>query len=220
MASRRSLLPALLLALSALTVGAGCRGPRVNLYPDREIVADGVRVTVRDAYVRGDRVVVKAFVENRTDTSLSVARTDFALRLDDGSTIESHIGRRAPRPILIPRGGDARITVEFDASGELRFEKATLLVAGKSFEPSDLLGSVSLASWPAKSKRRHTAKTSRAIETEPGVAVEEPELETETTTVVVERRAGDETSQAAPSEDADTDPEEGGEEEEWVVGGE
>jgi hypothetical protein len=216
MASRRTLLPALLLALSALTVGAGCRGPRVNLYPDREIVADGVRVTVRDAYLRGDRVVVKAFVENRTDTSLSVARTDFALRLDDGSTIESRIGRRAPRPILIPRGGDAGITVEFDANGVLRFEKATLLMAGKSFEPSELLGTVSLASWPAKSKRRRVS----APETEESAEVERGAEATETTTVVVARGASDQAPEADAAEaEADADDEEA-EEEEWEVGGE
>jgi hypothetical protein len=214
MATRRSLVPALLLTLSALSLSVGCGGPRVHLYPDREIVAEGVRVTVRDAYVRGDRVVVKAFVENRTDTSLSVARTDFALRLEDGSTIESRIGRRAPRPVLIPRGGDARITVEFDAAGELRFETATLLVAGKGFEPSELLGSVSLASWPAKSvRRRGSAKAEAGSRSAPDGA---PELAT--TTVVVKQRGGE----AEPEEGAasETEEEEADEDEEWEVGSE
>jgi hypothetical protein len=217
MAPRRKFVPALLLVLSALTLSVGCRGPRVHLYPDREIVADGVRITVRDAYLRGDRVVVKAFVENRTDTSLTVARTDFALRLEDGSTIESRIGRRAPRPVLIPRGGDARITVEFDAAAELRFEKATLLVAGRGFEPSELLGSVSLASWPAKSMRRKTVAKATPTPAARETGVDEGEaLETETTTVVVERRAGDDASEDRTVQSDEEDSEEG---EEWVVGG-
>lgn len=200
----RSLALALVLAAPLL---AGCRaGARVSLYADAPVVEEGVRIAVHDAYKRGDRLVVRANVVNRSGEALVVSRSDFALRLDDGSTIEARTGRRAARPITIARGEDARVTVEFTAPELREVSNATLLIAGTSFKKSDALAEVKLATaMEAKAfgKRRGAESADEATEDdaydEDGEDVEE-----------------------APSEEA-SEPDEASEDdagEDWVIGSE
>jgi len=207
----------LMAGLLGLLVATGCRGPKVALYADAPVVEDGVRITIRDAYVRGDRVVVRAQVENRGAEALLVARDDFALRLEDGSKVPSRSGRRTHKPVHIPRGSNARITVEFRSEEVRNLDAATLLFAGKSFEKSESLGEVSLsAGRTVKSLAKTKPHKSRRKAQEPAVATDtdlEPgatELDEEETETVESSEAEEATATEEAAEEAEG--------EDWVIG--
>jgi hypothetical protein len=202
--------------LLGLLVATGCRGPKVALYADAPVVEDGVRISIRDAYVRGNRVVVRAQVENRGAEALLVARDDFALRLEDGSKIPSRAGTRTHKPVHIPRGGEARITVEFRSEEVRDLDRATLLLAGKSFEKSESLGEVSLSSGHSvKSLAKNKPHKSRRKRHEPAVVTDE-EVESASTTEQTEEETGEPSETEEPT--ADEQPADEAEGEDWVIG--
>ena len=205
----------LLVGLLGLLVATGCRGPKVALYADAPVVEDGVSITIRDAYVRGDRVVVRAQVENRGAEALLVARDDFALRLEDGSKVPSRAGKRTHKPVHIPRGSNARITVEFRSEEVRNLDAATLLFAGKSFEKSESLGEVSLSAdrtvkslaktKPHKSRRKPQPAATTESELEPSETIDEEESETVDSSAAEEATTTEGAAEEAEGED-------------WVIG--
>lgn len=170
--------------LLASPLFVGCRGPRVHMYPDAPVVEDGVRIAVQDAWKRGDRLVVRANVANRSTESITVSRSDFSLRLDDGSTLHVRSGKRAARDIHIARGRDASVTMEFDAPEVRDISTATLLISGTSGYEGESLAEVKLATTHAKAfgkkhdrhakKRKHREATA-SVDPEEASSTEEAE---------------------------------------------
>ena len=208
----------LLVGLLGLLVATGCRGPKVALYADAPVASEGVSITIRDAFVRGDRVVVRAQVENRGAEALLIARDDFALRLEDGSKVPSRAGRRSHKPVHIPRGSNARITVEFRSEEVRDLDSATLLFAGKSFEKSESLGEVSLsAGRTVRSLAKTKPHKSRRKTQEPAVATD-TDLETGAMTELDEEETGTVDASEAEEPTATEDAAEEAEGEDWVIG--
>jgi len=96
MAARNPLLGALLVATVAISAASlgGCGRPRGEpLYASTVVVGETVLVRVKHAYVKGDKVVVKTFMQNKTDKPVTIDRDAIALKLSDGSVIPRASGR-------------------------------------------------------------------------------------------------------------------------------
>jgi hypothetical protein len=79
-------------SLSAV-VTAGCGGVREPLYAPASLVGDTVLVRIKDAYVKGNKVVVKAYMTNETEHPISIDRDGIALRTADGELVPRASGR-------------------------------------------------------------------------------------------------------------------------------
>lgn len=167
MAARRFALSAVLtaaLAVSSLAVGGCGRHRGEPLYASTVIVGDSVLVRVKHAYVKGDRVVVKTYMENRTDEPVTIDRDALALKLKDGSVIPRASGRTTQHKpyVLAPREG-RDVHVDFRLGGRNAYiDEAALVIDGVQIgdeEPREL-GEVALSSRHAI--RRNIAKQSAA----------------------------------------------------------
>jgi hypothetical protein len=165
MAARRIALGtvfAAVLAVSSFSVGGCGRHRGEPLYASTVIVGDSVLVRVKHAYVKGDRVVVKTYMENRTDQPVTIDRDAIGLRLANGNVIPRASGRttRHEPYVLGPREG-RDVHVDFRLGGRhVRVDEAHLVIDGVSIgdeEPREL-GEVALSSRHAI--RRNVAKMS------------------------------------------------------------
>ncbi len=203
----------LALLLAAPLIG-GCRGPRVHMYPDAPVVEDGVRIAVRDAWKRGDRLVVRADVVNRGADSITLSRSDFTLRLDDGSMLRVREGRRATKAIHIPKGSDATVTMEFDAPEVREISNATLLIASTSGRDDESLAEVKLATATnAKTFGKKRKKNRTPPEAIAAVEAEDTELEAASSDDADEEELND-SDEEEPEGYAEVDEEP----EDWVIG--
>lgn len=211
MASRSSfLLRSLLVAAVALSSASltGCgRHRREPLYASTVIVGDSVLVRVKHAYVKGDRVVVKTWMENRTEKPVTIDRDAIALRLDDGTVIPRASGRTSRHePYLLAPGSGRDVHVDFRLGGRSpAVDQANLVIDGVTVgdEEPRMLGEVALAS--RHGVRRNVAKISaeerEAHAERQDAEAEEAEAEAEATAEEVEEavEATDEAEEAAES---------------------
>lgn len=150
------------LAVSSFSLGGCGRHRGEPLYASTVIVGDSVLVRVKHAYVKGDRVVVKTYMENRTDQPVTIDRDAIGLRLANGNVIPRASGRTARHEpyVLGPREG-RDVHVDFRLGGRhVRVDEAHLVIDGVSIgdeEPREL-GEVALSSRHAI--RRNVAKQS------------------------------------------------------------
>ena len=213
MAARSLVLSALVVAAVGLSsVGAaGCGRHREPLYASTVVVGDAVLVRVKHAYVRGDKVVVKTFMQNRTDQPVTIDRDAIALRLTDGSVIPRASGRSTRHePYLLSPGEGRDVNVDFRLGGRAAdLAEAFLVIDGVEVgdEQPRMLGEVALSSRYAI--RRNVAQISAA---EAAAAKEEAEAEEEP-----EAEAAEEAEPAAEAEpEADAPAEDAGEA--WEIG--
>lgn len=165
MAVRARLLPALFTVLAVSTASlAGCGRYREPLYASTVVVGDAVLVRVKHAYVKGDKVVVKTFMQNRTDQAVSIDRDAIGLRLEDGSVIPRASGRTTRHePYLLSPGEGRDVNVDFRLGGRAAdIGQAFLVIDGVEVgrEGPRMLGEVALSSRHAI--RRNVAALSAA----------------------------------------------------------
>ncbi len=216
MAARRFALSAVLtaaLAVSSFAVGGCGRHRGEPLYASTVIVGDSVLVRVKHAYVKGDRVVVKTYMENRTDKPVTIDRDALVLRLNDGSVIPRASGRTTQHKpyVLAPREG-RDVHVDFRLGGRNAYiDEAALVIDGVAIgdeEPQEL-GEVALSSRHAI--RRNIAKQS-AEEHEAAKAEQAEEEEAEE--VAPSEEPGD-AGEPAPAEEEEEEEEAA---ESWQIG--
>jgi hypothetical protein len=214
MAARRFALSAVLtaaLAVSSFAVGGCGRHRGEPLYASTVIVGDSVLVRVKHAYVKGDRVVVKTYMENRTDKPVTIDRDALVLRLNDGSVIPRASGRTTQHKpyVLAPREG-RDVHVDFRLGGRNAYiDEAALVIDGVAIgdeEPQEL-GEVALSSRHAI--RRNIAKQS-AKEHEAAKAEQAEEEEVEE---AAPSEAGEDAGEPAPAEEEEEDAAES-----WQIG--
>jgi hypothetical protein len=214
MAARRFALSAVLtaaLAVSSFAVGGCGRHRGEPLYASTVIVGDSVLVRVKHAYVKGDRVVVKTYMENRTEKPVTIDRDALVLRLNDGSVIPRASGRTTQHKpyVLAPREG-RDVHVDFRLGGRNAYiDEAALVIDGVAIgdeEPQEL-GEVALSSRHAI--RRNIAKQS-AEEHEAAKAEQAEEEEAEE--VAPSEEPGD-AGEPAPAEEEEEDAAES-----WQIG--
>lgn len=117
------------LGLFLLILAAGCAEPTPLYAPHAAL--GGVLVHVYQADFDDERVRLKMFVTNQTDTAFEVDRDGMALRLTDGRTL-----RRAPpaephRPTYILTPGETRsVEVDFRGDDLDDLDGAALIVGG------------------------------------------------------------------------------------------
>lgn len=200
-------------SLSLMAVTTGCRAPREPLYAASAVVGDAVLVRVSDAHVRGDRVVIKASLQNTTDRPLQVDRSALALRLPDGRVLPGPQGYRARKPLTIAPGRDKTVRLTFRARGVRDLSSAHLVIGGVSAAPDHeprTLGEIALSNEyavPTPPHRRGTAHSSPRSETD---AADEPDVDVEDSDSA-EEDADDEGVTAVEADDP--------QEERWVIGG-
>ena len=216
MAARRFALSAVLtaaLAVSSFSLGGCGRHRGEPLYASTVIVGDSVLVRVKHAYVKGDRVVVKTYMENRTDKPVTIDRDAIALKLNDGSVIPRASGRTTQHEpyVLSPREG-RDVHVDFRLGGRnAHIDEAALVIDGVTIgdeEPREL-GEVALSSRHAI--RRNIAKQS-AAEHEAAKAEQGEEEELE------EAAPGEEAAEPSDASEPSEAEEEAEPAESWQIG--
>lgn len=121
------------LVLVVAFVGAaasGCRARREPLYAHATVVSDALLVSVTDAHVRGERVVVKTWLQNQTGKPVVIHRDALSLKLADGRVLTGPRSGRAARPLVIPPGKGRAVRVGFRTDGETDVHAAKLLLSG------------------------------------------------------------------------------------------
>ena len=73
----------ILVVLVGSVAVSGCRARREPLYGQATVVSDALLVSVTDAHVRGERVVVKTWLQNQTGRPVIIHRDALSLRLAD-----------------------------------------------------------------------------------------------------------------------------------------
>ncbi len=167
MAARNPLLGALLVAtvaISAASLGGCGRHRGEPLYASTVVVGETVLVRVKHAYVKGDKVVVKTFMQNKTDKPVTIDRDAIALKLSDGSVIPRASGRTTRHePYVLAPGEGRDVHVDFRLDGrQASVDHADLVIDGVSVgdDMPRLLGEVALAS--RHGIRRNVAALSQA----------------------------------------------------------
>lgn len=208
-----SRLALLLLGSLSLAAAPGCRAHREPLYAASAVVGDAVLVRVADAHVRGDRVVIKASLQNTTDRPLSIDRSALALRLPDGRVLPGPQGYRARKPLIIAPGRDKTVRLTFTARGVRDLSSAHLVIGGVSAAPDHeprTLGEIALSNEYAVPTPPHRR------------GARHPAEETTTTPSTPESGAdAEDDDDAADDEDSgvSTVEVEDAPEERWVIGG-
>lgn len=196
------------IGLSTASVTA-CGRHREPLYASTVVVGDAVLVRVNHAYVRGDKVVVKTFMENRTDQPVTIDRDSIALRLTDGSVIPRASGRSTRHePYHLAPGEGRDVNVDFRLHGRAAdISEAFLVIDGVEVgaDKPRMLGEVALSSRYAI--RRNVAQISA---TEAAAAKEASEAE----------EAGEAEADAGEEPAAETEAEPSADEagEAWEIG--
>jgi hypothetical protein len=167
----------------SLAVGAasvtGCRPPKEQLYARPALVGETVYVRVTDAHVRGERVFVKTWMQNRTDDPVVIDRDALSLRLPDGRVLPRSSGRTTRhKPYVLGPGEGRDVFVDFRARGEYLgdLSHAFLVVDGVLVgdDPKPrTLGEISLATSPSRASAPQ-AKESPASEGAGEPEAEEP----------------------------------------------
>jgi hypothetical protein len=109
---------------------SGCRARREPLYGHATVVSDALLVSVTDAHVSGERVVVKTWLQNQTGRPVIIHRDALSLRLADGRVLPGPRGGRASRPLVIPPGKGRAVRLGFRTDGETDVHSARLLLSG------------------------------------------------------------------------------------------
>ena len=212
MAVRDRLLPAIFTALVAVSSAsvAGCGRHREPLYASTVVVGDAVLVRVKHAYVKGDRVVVKTFMQNRTDQPVTIDRDAIGLRLEDGSVIPRASGRTTRHePYLLSPGEGRDVHVDFRLGGRpADIGQAFLVIDGVELgrEGPRMLGEVALSSRYAI--RRSVARLSAAEAAEAAESIDDEaeQADPETSDVEPAPAEGDEAPEVeeeeSPGEDS------------------
>jgi hypothetical protein len=164
MAASNRLLSALFLATVAISSASlgGCGRHRGEpLYASTVVVGETVLVRVKHAYVKGDKVVVKTMMVNKTDKPVTIDRDAIGLKLDDGTVISRGSGR-SKLYVLAPGEGRA-VHVAFPLHGRAAsVDQADLVIDGVRVgdDKPRLLGEVALSSRHAI--RRNVAALSQS----------------------------------------------------------
>lgn len=192
----------ILVVVGASAALGGCRARREPLYGHTTVVSDALLVSVTDAHVRGERVVVKTWLQNQTGKPVIIHRDALSLKLADGRVLTGPRTGRSARPLVIPPGKGRAVRVGFRTDGETDVHAAKLLLSGVfvqgESEPRDV-GEIALSSrrTPAPPIAKKRAPTS--VETE----VEDEEVEDEG----IDWEGDEEEPEAPPAS------------EEWEIGG-
>jgi hypothetical protein len=180
----------------------GCRARREPLYAHATVVSDALLVSVTDAHVRGERVVVKTWLQNQTGKPVVIHRDALSLKLADGRVLSGPRSGRAARPLVIPPGKGASVRVGFRTDGETDVHSAKLLLSGVfvqgESEPREV-GEVALSS-------RRTPSGPIAKRRAPSPVESDDEEETDEESIDWE--GDDEAAEAPPAAS-----------EEWEIGG-
>jgi hypothetical protein len=194
-----------LVVLGASAAVSGCRARREPLYGRATVVSDALLVSVTDAHVRGERVVVKTWLQNQTGKQVVIHRDALSLKLADGRVLTGPRTGRSARPLVIPPGKGRAVRVGFRTDGETDVHSAKLLLSGVfvqgESQPRDV-GEIALSSRrapaPPVAKRRAPAAP---VDSEP----DEEDLEEEGS---VDWEGDEEETDAPPPAS-----------EEWEIGG-
>ncbi len=129
--ARSLLLGTLLVATLATSSLSGCRGPREPLYASPVVVGDSVLVRVHDAHARGKRVVVKAWMENRTDERVTLDPDALTLRLREGEVLHRAGRARHGQQIVLDPGEGRMVHLDYRGRrGRLDVSEASLVLDG------------------------------------------------------------------------------------------
>jgi hypothetical protein len=193
-----------LVVLGASAAVSGCRARREPLYGHATVVSDALLVSVTDAHVRGERVVVKTWLQNQTGKPVIIHRDALSLKLADGRVLTGPRTGRSARPLVIPPGKGRAVRVGFRTDGETDVHAAKLLLSGVfvqgESQPRDV-GEIALSSRraPAPVAKRRAPAAPVATDVEDEELEEEGSIDWE----------GDEEEADAPSPAS----------EEWEIGG-
>lgn len=166
-----------LVVIGASAAVTGCRARREPLYAHTTVVSDALLVSVTDAHVRGERVVVKTWLQNQTGKPVIINRDALSLKLADGRVLTGPRTGRSARPLVIPPGKGRAVRVGFRTDGETDVHAAKLLLSGVfvqgESQPRDV-GEIALSSRRAPAT---PVAKKRAPRAEPDV--EEDDLDEE-----------------------------------------
>lgn len=148
---------------------SGCRARREPLYGQATVVSDALLVSVTDAHVRGERIVVKTWLQNQTGKPVIVHRDALSLKLADGRVLTGPRSGRAARPLVIQPGKGRAVRVGFRTDGETDVHAAKLLLSGVfvqgESQPRDV-GEIALSSRRAPATPVAKKRAPAPVETE------------------------------------------------------
>jgi hypothetical protein len=130
----RLLRPLSVLALILLALVAGC-SKRVMLYAAPTTLPSGVHVRVQQAYVDDERLYVKMWLMNGTQTPIHIDRDGMSLRLPSGEVLPRSSGVTSRHNVYAVAPGQGHdVFVDFRASHDLGpLQEATVILGGISF---------------------------------------------------------------------------------------
>lgn len=150
-----------LVVVGASAAISGCRARREPLYGHTTVVSDALLVSVTDAHVRGERVVVKTWLQNQTGKPVIIHRDALSLKLADGRVLLGPRTGRSAKPLVIPPGKGRAVRVGFRTNGDTDVHAAKLLLSGVFVEGESQpreVGEIALSSRrtpaPPAAKRR------------------------------------------------------------------
>ena len=158
-----------LVVVGAAAAVSGCRARREPLYGQTTVVSDALLVSVTDAHVRGERIVVKTWLQNQTEKPVIIHRDALSLKLADGRVLTGPRSGRAARPLVIQPGKGRAVRVGFRTDGETDVHAAKLLLSGVFVQgesgPRDV-GEIALSSRRAPKPHVIKKRTPPVVEAE------------------------------------------------------
>ena len=150
---RRSLL--LVLPFLGL-LSLGC-GPRTQFKAPPMLLDDGVHVEVTDAFVRGDRIFIEAWVTNDSKKTIRVNPEGWAVKLPTGELIAQRVFAQEPDVYLLGPAAERRVDVDFRQPGYdlAGLGDMRLVVGGISIGESStefVVGEIPLTQAPAQTE--------------------------------------------------------------------